>query len=215
VGSARAVAATTTIETVEILLNMKIQNLYVLCGALSLAALAPLALAAIPQEKVGALSPDTVRSIVRTLQPQLDPAPARKLRPRPEAADLKVYPMQVERVAAAEGRLRFRIFVPISNIGRASSVGVVAKLMGIDAATGRERLCTSARIPALRMDEMQGVGNVVGIEAKASVVSQRYSKLWIVLEPSDRRHTTTYSDADNTNNTVELSGDELVRKLGL
>ena len=193
---------------------MKKKSLVAVCTALVLA-LPPLALAMTPQDRVGALPPATVKEIVRSIQPEIDRAALRQALARPEAADLMVHPIQVEKLPPKNGLLRFRVFVPISNIGKASSVGVVAKLMGVDAATGRERLSTSARIVALRGGEMSGFGNVVGIEAKASVVARHFSKLWVVLEPSDRRHTTTYSDANNTNNTVELSGDELVRKLGL
>jgi hypothetical protein len=191
---------------------MKLSNLYIV---LSLATLAPFALAMAPQEKVGALSPNVVKQIVRSIQPGIDREALRRALTRPEAADVMVHPVQIEKLPDKNGLLQFRIFVPISNIGRASSVGIVAKLMGVDAATGRERICASARIPALRMDEMSGVGSVVGIENRASVVARRFSRLWVVLEPSDRRSTTIYSDANNTNNTVEISGDELVRRLGL
>ena len=191
---------------------MKNKVLVALCGALSLA---PLALAFGQSERVGALSPSVVKEVLRNLQPQLDQATRRALAPRPEAADLMVHPIQITpQTSSMPSLVKFQLFVPISNIGRTASKGVVVKLMRRDTSGRVERdvLATSTRMPSLAPEAMGGLGMSVLI-AKSSL-AKHYSRVWVVITPSDLRHTRTYSDANDANNTTELSADELQARVG-
>jgi hypothetical protein len=191
---------------------MKNKVFVALCSAFCLASVA---LAFGQADRVGQLSPNATKEILRNLQPQLSAELRRQLGTRPEAADLMVHPIQITpQTSPMPSMAKFRLFVPLTNIGRAASVGVVVKLMRRDTSgrTGRDVLAASARLASLRPDEMGGLGMDVLI-AKTSL-AKHYSRVWVVITPSDLRHTRTYSDANDANNTTELSADELLARVG-
>lgn len=139
---------------------------------------------------------------------------------RPEAADLSVGPLQVEVITRTP--LKFKLSVPIKNIGRAATRGAVVKLMVVDTfSAGRfdpaGRMAASRRLPAQRMDQVETFTvTLTHVGRTADQIARMYSRLWVVLEPPDLRAGREFHDANDANHApVELTGTEFVRRLGL
>ena len=149
---------------------------------------------------------------------------------RSEQADLMAHPIQAEVISRtpvprSQGRVdvRYRIVVPITNIGRATlPAGTVANLMVEDTySAGRQRpggfLLTSRRLPSQRMDQTEALvfTALTTTPERPPVFARRFKRVWLQLAPVNTLHSREYHDANDANNTSEISGEELVRKLGL
>ena len=167
------------------------------------------------------LSPETINNLKRVL-------------PKPsfnrdvflvDGVDLSLTPIKVE-VVSRTPMIRFRIYSTVTNLGKTTSTAgrattgpnVEVRILPWGTA-GRGGTATPFAIPSLRSWDSQ----IVGIEGEwnprepKALLAQMYDATTFKLIRGDTsvRAGSAYTDAKNTNNTVTLSGDELVRLLGL
>lgn len=169
---------------------------------------------------VKGLSPDAIKKLTRELKPLTDPLLRETL--RPAGIDLVVLPFQVDVVVRSP--LTFRLTIPITNFGRTTFTGgaVTAYLLslarGNDSPTPSEegaRTLVTYDIPTLRTGERTLVVADVTSTVGTTILENLYLRTWVKLNAVDRRtrRPIEYTDANNRNNTAELSGTELVRRL--
>jgi hypothetical protein len=186
---------------------------------LGMAVLTPLAFAEDPI--VTRLSPEAIKNMQNVL-------------PKPslnrdvflvDGVDLSLTPIKVE-VVSRTPLLRFRVYSTVTNLGKtASTAGRATTGPNVEVrilpwgTADRGGTATPFALRSLRSWDSQ----IVGIEGEwnpkepKALLAQMYDATTFRLIRGDTsvRAGSTYTDARNTNNTVTLSGDELVRLLGL
>ena len=169
---------------------------------------------------VKGLSPEAIKALARGLKPITDPLLREAL--RPAGIDLVVLPFQVEVVVRTP--LTFRLTIPITNFGRTTFTGgaVTAYLLSISRdnaspAPSEEgaRTLITYDIPTLRTGERTLVVADVASTVGTPILENLYLRTWVKLNAIDRRtrRPIEYHDANDSNNTAQLSGTELVRRL--
>lgn len=169
---------------------------------------------------VKSLSPTELRRLVGSLKPLTDPSLREAL--RPAGVDLVVLPFEVE--VRARSPLTFRLTVPLMNFGRTTftSGGVTAYLLAISRdnaspAPSEEgaRTLLTYDVPTLRTGERTLLVADVSVTVGTPVLENLYLRTWVKLTAIDRRtrRSIEYHDANDSNNTAQLSGTELVRRL--
>ena len=169
---------------------------------------------------VKSLSPAALQRLIRDLKPISDPALRDAL--RPAGIDLVVLPFQVEVLVRAP--LTFRLTIPITNFGRTTFTAgsVTAYLLTISrdnaSPTPSEegaRTLVTYNIPTLRTGERTLVVADVSSTVSVAILENLYLRTWVKLNAIDlrTRRVIEYHDANDRNNTAELSGTELARRL--
>lgn len=142
-----------------------------------------------------------------------------------DGVDLSLTPIKVE-VVSRTPMMRFRIYSTVTNLGKTTSTagrattGPNVEVRIVPGGTGgRGGTATPFAVRSLRSWDSQ----IVGVEGEWNprepkvLLAQMYDTTTFRLIRGDTsvRSGSAYTDAKNTNNTVTLSGDELVRLLGL
>ena len=189
------------------------------CGALALPGFART-----EDPIVKTLSPEAIKNAMQGLNLPRGQAVRDSL--RPAGADLKIHAPQVTIVRGIEP-FTFTLLFPITNEGRATSSSMVDVTVIADDIMGVfPRTVVLRRLPALRMGERDGVGAEIQMLLPSTVdpkrlrgyVAETYDRIRVRLDPVVTGPVTrrpVYRDANNTNNTYELRGTELVRLLGI
>jgi hypothetical protein len=196
---------------------MKITVLLALLGALSL-----VSIARADDPIVTKLSPEAIKN----LQKSIPPPPFDRDKLLISGIDLALAPIKVEITSRTSTSIHFRIYSTVTNYGReASTAGRALTGPNVEVrilpwgTAGRGGTATPFAVRSLRSWDSQ----IVGVEGEWNprepkvLLAQMYDTTTFRLIRGDTsvRSGSAYTDAKNTNNTVTLSGDDLVRLLGL